>query len=374
MKVLMISTDRNSFKLGSATRMRMEEYGTLAEIFIIVFSKKSLNLQAENISSTVHLYPTNSITRWGYIFDALKLGSQIMRQNSIEVITAQDPFETGIVTWWLARKFKKKFQIQIHTDFLSPFFKNSLLQKMRVLMAKFLLPRADSVRVVSERIKGVLTNWKLKTEPVVLPIFVDPSRFMEGPHQDDLHERYPQFSFIVLMISRLSVEKNIQLAIDAIGEVRHQHQKVGLVIVGDGPLKESLKQYTLAKGLKDTVVFESWKEEVAGYYKTADLFLLTSLYEGFGLTLVEASLSGCPVVSTDVGIAPLLYPEERDKYVCPVGDMWCVAEKILYSINNLHFRQKFSLNAKHLLERQNFITTKDVYLKKYVGLWEKLAA
>ena len=55
----------------------------------------------------------------------------------------------------------------------------------------------------------------------------------------------------------------------------------------------------------NNVIFEKWidRETLFSYYKTVDLFLVTSLYEGYGMTLVEAQAAGCPIISTDVGVA-----------------------------------------------------------------------
>jgi glycosyltransferase involved in cell wall biosynthesis len=70
------------------------------------------------------------------------------------------------------------------------------------------------------------------------------------------------------------------------------------VIVGDGSEKNKLK-------LDDNVVLDGWqnKETIYSYYKTADMLLVTSDYEGYGLTIIEALAAGLPVLSTDVGIA-----------------------------------------------------------------------
>jgi 1,2-diacylglycerol 3-alpha-glucosyltransferase len=78
-----------------------------------------------------------------------------------------------------------------------------------------------------------------------------------------------------------------------------------LIIVGSGPRLASLRALATKLGISGSVAFESWVDQptIASYYKTADLFLNTSLFEGYGMTLVEARAAGCPIVSTDVGVA-----------------------------------------------------------------------
>ncbi|HUD04018.1 MAG TPA: glycosyltransferase, partial [Candidatus Paceibacterota bacterium] len=58
-------------------------------------------------------------------------------------------------------------------------------------------------------------------------------------------------------------------------------------------------------------------------YKTADIFLSTSLYEGYGMSMAEANVAECPIIATDAGIAPKIA-----RHLCPVGDVVCLASAI----------------------------------------------
>jgi glycosyltransferase involved in cell wall biosynthesis len=247
-----------------------------------------------------------------------------------DVITAQDPFEIGFIGWRIAKKLGVKLNLQIHTDFLSPYFtKNSFLNWIRVKIAKFLLPKADSIRVVSERIETSLLTTHCSLPPIhVLPIYVDTDKLKNAPINADLHKKYPQFEKIILMASRLTKEKNISLAIESMKEVSKQNPKVGLIIVGSGPEFENLKMLTAHCSLLTTVLFEPWTNDLASYYKTADIFLNTSWYEGYGMTLVEAAACGTPIISTDVGVA-------REVSAVVVGwDTKTVASGILQLLHN----------------------------------------
>ena len=65
----------------------------------------------------------------------------------IDVVTTQDPFECGLAGFLIARIFRARLHIQIHTDVMSPYFANeSTLNRVRVLIAKFLIPRASGIR------------------------------------------------------------------------------------------------------------------------------------------------------------------------------------------------------------------------------------
>jgi 1,2-diacylglycerol 3-alpha-glucosyltransferase len=273
------------------------------------------------------------------------------------LVTARDPFETGLVGYRLKRKYNLPFHLQIHTDFLNSYFKReSFLNKIRVLLAKFLIPRADHIRVVSERIKNSLVlNLKIKNSKItILPVFVDIEKIKQTFVKTDLHQKYLQFDFIILMASRLTKEKNIGLAIEAMVEIIKKFPKTGLIIVGSGPEEKNLKFKIKNLKLHDNIVLEPWTDDIISYYKTADLFLLTSNYEGYGMTIIEATAAGCIVVSSDVGIAYEVLDKEN---IFPVGDKKELENKLEKAIK------------KELKLSQKLITkTKNEYLKEYKNI------
>jgi glycosyltransferase involved in cell wall biosynthesis len=75
----------------------------------------------------------------------------------------------------------------------------------------------------------------------------------------------------------------------------------GLVVVGDGPERESLERWAQALGLSDRVCFQGWQKDARRHLTTFDVFALASRFEGFPLVIVEAMLAGLPVVATNVG-------------------------------------------------------------------------
>ena len=306
MKVLMISTDRKVFEEGSDVRQRFVRYGSLVnELHIVVFAKKNLGFGKVQLSDNVWVYPTQSRFKSRYITDALSIGEEIGARG-INLITTQDPFETGIIGAKLAHRLKVRFETQLHTDFLSPYFKKeNLKNKFRVALGKKVLSEADCIRVVSNRIKeSILKELPHISAPItVLPIFIDIEKIKNTSISTDLHKKYPQFNHITLMVSRLEKEKDIKRAINAFSKIIENHPKTGLVIVGDGGEQKALESAVKRLNIDENVVFEGWHEDVASYYKTADLFLNTSLYEGYGRTLVESLAAGTPVLTTDVGVA-----------------------------------------------------------------------
>ena len=302
-RVLQISADRSKrgiLESGSAAFLRQEAYARrFGNLDIIAFSLTS-DTAEEIETGPLHIIPTNSQSKWFYGWNALQIARTLPRPD---VVSAQDPFETGLTAWLLARRLRVPLHIQIHTDFLSPAYaKHSVVNRIRVRVARFVLSRASGIRVVSDRIMDSLKakSYRLKAIPVVLPIFADIERLRRLTAPTALQARFDRFQWCVLVVSRLEPEKNVALAIEAF--VRSAPQEACIIIVGDGSELASLQKMARSRGIGERVFFEV-NVEAAPYYALADLLLVTSAYEGYGLVIVEALGLGVPVLSTDVGAA-----------------------------------------------------------------------
>lgn len=342
MKVLLLSTDSQIFNEASPVRARILEYGKLFEELCVIVYTRPGKIK-ENIGN-VSLIPTNNRFRIGYFGTAVRLGLRTMRDGIGWAVSSQDPFETGWVAYRLKKALCVPFQVQIHTDFLSLFFaKGSLKHRFHVLLAKWLVKKADRIRVVSERIKKSLIalDSSLGNKITVLPIFVDKNKFSSAAAEHRGIRGFVAEDFLIITASRQAKEKNMDLANGIVGELKRRGHRIKWLHVGypsQGGADVSLENSPV----------------IAPYYKMADLFLLTSNYEGYGMAAVEAAAAGVPVVMTDVGVAL--------GAVFPVGDR----EKAVAIIEDLI---KDPEKRKRLVEKQNEFfrnwPTKEQYLEQF---------
>ena len=301
-RVLQISADRSARGIlypNSPAFKRQEAYAKqFGNLDIIGFSRRS-DGTAEIDAGALRIYPTNSRSPLLYGIDSIRIARKLPRPY---VISAQDPFETGLVAWWIARKLKVPLHVQVHTDFLSPeYAKHSLLNRLRVLIAGFVLRRATRARVVSERLQiGLTMRLNLIGSITILPIFADLDGVRAARENSVLAARFSQFETKLLVVSRLEPEKNVALAIRAFQEA----SPLGscLIIVGNGSQRKALQGLAEDLGVSKRVFFEG-EQDAALYYPLADLVLVPSKYEGYGLVIIETLAAGKPVLSTDVGVA-----------------------------------------------------------------------
>lgn len=359
MRVIMISTDRKMFESNSAVVNRMIGYGkVLGDLQIIVLAGRQ---EMQKLSDEVTVHSTNSWSRFMSFPDAIRLILKLNRQKRADWISAQDPFETGLVAWIANIFIKTKLQFQLHTDVFSPFFaKSNFLNQCRVVLAKFLLPKANRIRVVSQKIFRSLLGGKLNLSPekiTVLPVFIDPEEFSGREVAINLKEKYPEFDQIVLMASRFEPEKDFITALSAFKQVVSKRSKTGLLIVGEGSEKKKIESLIENLGLKNNVVIEPWAKDLFSYFKTADVYLLTSLFEGYGRTLVEASLVGIPFVSTDVGCAQELINLGIRGRVVSVGDEGAVSTAVSNFLDKslTNKEQIFLPESVYFLSKEKFL-------------------
>ena len=340
----MLSTDANILMDGSKTQNRMIFYSSVvSELYIIVLSNKKVgNKQIGN------LYLKN-INFYFKLFGLLKIFKIVKNilSNSKEnfIITTQDEF-TGVIGYFVKLFYKISWQAQIHSDIASPYFwKHSFKNKLRVALAKLFYKKADCIRVVSERVKRGIINWKGVDEKkiFILPIYVDLSKYfaLYNEKKDIDVSR----GVNILMASRLTSEKNIGIAIDAFYHLAKKYNNIILSIVGSGPLDKTLKRKVFKLGIEKKVKFRGWQENLVPYFKDADIFLSTSIYEGYGATIIEAMASGVPVIMTDVGVANDLVIDNKSGIIVSVNNTNITVNYLENLINNKSLYSSISENA-----------------------------
>jgi len=299
MRLLLIGMDRTIFSEGSATRARITRLGREVQgLDVIIFSTRAHKIQESvTLAPGVRVYPTNSYSRLLYGWDALRIARRLPRPD---IISTQDPFEIGLTGLLFGWFFKVPLAVEMHTDFLSSaFVHHSFLNRVRVLLAGFVIRRAQGGYAVSERLQEKVTHvWGLGTNIGVVPIYIDTRTYASIERS-----KHPRFRNTLLWVGRFESEKNPETALDALAAARAKGYDFGLVMVGNGRLEGVLRQHALDLGISQWVEFVGYQSDVRPYYASADLLLVTSSYEGYGMVIVEALSAGVPVLSTNVGIA-----------------------------------------------------------------------
>jgi glycosyltransferase involved in cell wall biosynthesis len=376
LKVLMISTDRNLLTPGSAVAERLKWGGSLVgELHIVLMCDRKHSLKSQQISKNVWVYPTNSLSRFLRPFTAAKMGKKIVLDNKFvrgqSLISTQDPFECGWAGQMIKKKWRLPLEVQLHTDPFSIYF-SGFLNKIRMWLLHKVLPYADTMVVVNKSLLHRIEQDypSLKGEIAVLPIYVDRKAIEEAKTGFDVHARFG-WNFVLLSVARLTPEKNLGVMIRALKRVRQYYPRVGLVFVGEGTERSKLEALARSLGQKDSVAFVGWQTDTVSFYRTSDVFLQTSKFEGYGMALIEAGLSGLPVITTKVGIAEEL-EDGRDVITCPQDDDEELFKAIYELIGNNIMRQMLKMNLLTTLKEK--LMSQEEYVDRIKDNWKKTAA
>lgn len=170
--------------------------------------------------------------------------------------------------------------------------------------------------------------------------------------KEDLQEvvSYKKKKTIIAM-GRLVPQKNFELLINAFELISHKNTDWNLDIWGEGPLRESLESTIQKKGLSDRVFLKGKTEQPLLQMSNADIFVLSSFYEGFPNVLCEAMSCGLPVVSTNCQGASDIIRNGYDGFIVPIDNCQELSNTIEKIITNDELRKRLSRNAREICYR-----------------------
>lgn len=192
---------------------------------------------------------------------------------------------------------------------------------------------ADRVIAISDHVaKELAETYRLGDKVTMIPHGVDTDRFRP---RDEVHPAVDEKNFTVVTVSRLGPRKGIGLAIRGLAELADPD--VEFLIGGTGRHEERLREIAREHGVIDQIRFLGYvsEDELPILYSSADVFSLTSRYEGLGLVLLESMACGTPVIATDVGGVStvvedgkngFLIPREQDAYVTALQNAMQVSD------------------------------------------------
>ncbi len=151
----------------------------------------------------------------------------------------------------------------------------------------------------------------------------------------------------LLWLRHLESRYHPQDALAVFARIRDAHPAATLTMVGGGALLENLKMQARRQGLSGvTFTGPISFDRLPAVYDAADIFLNTSAVDNLPLTLIEASASGLPIVSTNAGAIPDLIQDGENGLLAPVGDVEALADAILRLLTNANLARRLSLAAR----------------------------
>jgi len=235
-------------------------------------------------------------------------------------------------------------------------------------VVEFSINQSDAVTAVSEHLrKETFEHFNVTNDIKVVYNFIDTNRFS---HQNKQHFKKaiaPNGEKILLHVSNFRKVKRIQ---DIIMAHENICPKIAtkLLLVGDGPERQKMEDLARELGVCSDVRFLGKQDAIDEILSIADVFVMPSERESFGLSALEAMAAGVPVVSSDAGGLPELNIHNKTGYVFPVGDVDQLADSLLALLSDDETLKKLSINAAE--RAKEFETSKIV--EQYLDIYNRL--
>ncbi len=213
---------------------------------------------------------------------------------------------------------------------------------------KFSIEKSDGVTAVSRFLREkTTTNYGINKAIEVIPNFVDTEKYKRMECEDICEKFAPKGEKILMHTSNFRAVKRVHDVIRIFHEVRKKIPSK-LILVGDGPDRSSCELLVRELGIQDNVKFLGKQLELVPILSAADLFLMPSQSESFGLSALEAMSCGVPVISSSVGGLPELQVHGETGYIAEIGDIERMAR---YAVELLTSESKYALFSANARRR-----------------------
>lgn len=339
--VLNIGVTRYPLPLGTTEQKKLERMSALAHWYVVGLSR---SFRYQRASEPVELYllplvPVAAV-RFACVFLAsIWIGLRLIYRQKVQVILSQGPYEglAGFVLGKLARAMGRAVVVvtEVHGEWdesLALYHRLPLSSVLGPILAgwgRFVLRRSDRIRTIS----GFLEQRIEMVAPDVprhrFPGYTDFELF--GADTEPATSDGP-----VLAVGGLYRVKGFESLIRAMKQVMSKRADAELHLVGEGPLKPTLREEAARLGIESSLHFlgSLSPRDLRREYERARVFVLPSLSEGLGRVVWEAMASALPVVASNVGGIPELVEHEVTGFLVPPGDEDQLAARISWLLDH----------------------------------------
>jgi glycosyltransferase involved in cell wall biosynthesis len=286
------------------------------------------NLQEEKLRTKIFTTPKNINIDPRYIYSIYK----IVKNQQIDIIRVHDPDAHSLVIFAIDI-FKLKIKVVLHKKTIFP------VKNKKYSIYKYNHRAIKHIICVSEASKKSIENT-IKNIPI--SVIHDAIEIKEI----DFYESKNDNIFTILNVANHTRHKNLNTLI----EIAHQCVNVEklpfkFIQIGHGKLTEELIQKRDQLNLQESFEFLGFINDVDHFYKTSDAFLLTSVREGLGVSVLEASLYKLPIVSSNVGGIPEIIENNKNGLLCDYDDVNGYVENLKRIFNSKELTDKLTRNA-----------------------------
>lgn len=216
----------------------------------------------------------------------------------------------------------------------------------------FSINQSDGVTAVSTYLKEETHRlFDIRKEIRVISNFIDLDRFYRSEDAQFRSQIAPDGEKIVVHVSNFREVKRVPVVVSVFDRILKEGIPARLLMVGDGPDRNRAEQRCRDLGICDKVKFMGKQEHVEKILSVADLFLIPSGSETFGLAALEAMACGVPVVSSNIGGLPEVNLEGETGFLCKLDDVDSMGRRSIEILSDPELHERMASAARAQAER-----------------------
>jgi N-acetyl-alpha-D-glucosaminyl L-malate synthase BshA len=232
----------------------------------------------------------------------------------------------------------------------------------------FSMEESDILTAVSNNLKEeTYKNFSISTPIEVIHNFVDIERFNRRPVDAFKKLIAPHQEKIIVHASNFRAVKRVKDVVKVFLQIRKEIPSK-LLLIGDGPERPEIEDFTRSCPEYNEIKFLGKQEQIEDILPIADLFLLPSEYESFGLAALEAMAAEVPVISSNAGGLPEINIDGYSGFMCDVGDIEGMSKRAIEILANEATHKLFKQQAFEQAKKFGI----DIIVPKYEALYERL--
>ena len=236
-------------------------------------------------------------------------------------------------------------------------------------ITRYGLQQSDGVTAVSKFLKQATIETFDFDEIEVIPNFICEKHYRRLEDSALRAEHSPNGERLLVHVSNFRAVKRPADCVEILAKVRATGVDARLIMVGDGPELSAVTYRAEQLGMNGSVVFVGKQANISDYLGIADVFLLPSELESFGLAALEAQACEVPVIATRIGGIPEVVNDGETGFLSDVGDVDKMSADTLHLLRNEELRRSFGEKARELAV-QRYSTSK--IIPQYIAFYEKI--
>ena len=222
----------------------------------------------------------------------------------------------------------------------------------------FSINESDAITAVSNSLREeTFRSFNIEKEIHVIPNFVDIKRFYQADKDHFKQMLAPDGERILVHVSNFRSVKRVPDVIKIFDKVKKEIP-AKLLMIGDGPERQHVEDLARSLGIYNDIRFLGKQEQISEILSIADLFLLPSETESFGLSALEGMACSVPLISSNAGGLPEINIDGKTGFMSDVGDIESMSQHAIYILSDEERLQQFKKEAianAHSFERQRII-------------------